>query len=857
VKSERTLLLTALVTAAIPALASADHPHLFYGANDLPALRAQAGSTHKTIADGLKGGVADFRGSTVAQSADVRWSDGRTLSMGDQRDIGNALIVFAFASQLDQDPQSLAVAKGWLLTFAGWGSFDVDGQKDLTQAHLLGGVAVAYDMLYPSLSDSERDIVRNALSREADSVMAACNSGLWWANSFSQNHNWIDHAAVGLAALALDGEVDAAKTQAWLSFAVDNAKKANATIDGITDGTWHEGYSYLAYGFQWHLPFLDALRRSGRDDLTQLPILRGIGAARAHMQIAEQPERYVLASGDFTSFMQDEGLLALRFAGSRLKDGTAQAAADRWSNGVGGRKTYAPEMNQAVFEFLFYDPSVPAADLSSAPLDWYGADLGAVIFRSGWDKGSTLFALKSGTFGGRSVWSKLAAGQDVGALNFSHDHADDNAFYLYANGAWAAPEAEGYYIGHPDSPGPQANQTSFHNSMLVDGQGQLGSGVRDHGDDGQSYDWFFQREGKIPFHGSTDHFAFATGDGSKLYPSNLGVTQWDRHALFLDRKHVVLFDAVQASQPRTWSWLSHFTGNAWQEGSWIHGQGDNGQALGVAVVAPQNPGISFSNVSPLKANNFDQSGNFSGAEVKSPASAKTAFLTALVPVADANWGSRPTVDPLDQGKPEAGLVLVDGDRRSAAAFSADGSGVQAGNVTLAGLAGVAETKGGAVDRALLVRGTSIAQDGKELLHADGGVDVLEADGISSDTVWLSGSALKNARVYAPTASKIRWYGQDVQFRRDGDYAVVSLSQALTGQTASGDAGAGAAGTAAAGSAKAGGGCGAAGPGDLAAVAAVLLALYFMSRSRRRPAVIEVKQLPARKEKKEKVPADEE
>jgi uncharacterized protein DUF4962/heparinase II/III-like protein len=863
VQIPRTLsLLAALAVAAPAAVGAAEHPHLFFGAADVPGFQARAQASHRALAEGLQRGVAEFQDTTVSASGDVRWGSGRTFNLGDRRDIGNSLVVFAFASQLDGSGQTRELAKRWLNTVASWGSFDLDGQRDLIHAHTLAGTAIAYDMLYSDLSDAERAKIRAAITREANALMAGGKSGLWWADSYTQNHNWIDHAAVGFAALATEGEVDASATASWLEFAVTNAKNVARAVDGMTDGTWHEGYAYLAYGLQWHLPFLEALRRSGRDDLTDFPVLRGLGAARAYAQIPDAPSNYILASGDFTSFTEDEGLLGLRFAASRLGDGFAQAAADKWSSGI-ARKVYAPEANQAVFEFLFWDASIPAADLASAPLDWRGKDLQAVIFRSGWDAGATMFSLKSGTFGGRSVWEKLAKGDaGVGALNFSHDHADDNGFYLYANGAWAATEAQGYFIGHRDSPGPQANQTAFHNSMLVDGAGQLGSGVREKSDNGQSYGWFSKREGSISFNASSKNFAYAVGDGSKLYDASLGVQRWDRHALFLDRKNVVIFDSVKAAQPRSWSWLSHFTGAATQEGSWIRGVGEKGQALGVAMVAPAGATVKFDSKAPVKATNFIKDGTYTGAEVKTGPVAETAFLTALVPVAESAWGSRAKVTALDAKRPEAGLVLEDGGRRSAALFAADGSGIAAGGYELAGVAGVAATQGDAPARALLVKGTSIAKDGKVLLRVEGGTDLLEADGLSSEEVVLSGAELAAARVWAPNAKSIRWYGEAVQFNREGEYATVQLAKPLVGIAPVGDvAGAvpeagvlpnviagGKAQDSAQDSAHAGGGCGSAGPGDLLAVVAVLVALALLGRARRRkPApAVEVKEIPPRR-----------
>jgi len=133
----------------------------------------------------------------------VSWpGTGRILDLGDRRDIGNSLVVFAFVSDLADDVTYFALARTWLLAVANFGGFDLDGTHDLVQAHLLAGVAIAYDILAPSLSFAERQVVLSALSRNANELMNAGRGGIWWEWEFLQNHNWINHAAVGLTALA-------------------------------------------------------------------------------------------------------------------------------------------------------------------------------------------------------------------------------------------------------------------------------------------------------------------------------------------------------------------------------------------------------------------------------------------------------------------------------------------------------------------------------------------------------------------------------------------------------------------------------------------------------------------------------
>src|SRR5216684_9067465 len=159
-----------LAIALGPVPASASHPGLWYVASDLQQLRDRKTGTHARIYDPLRQGTEYFLGSTISPSGRVSWpGTGRILDLGDRRDIGNSLVVFAFVSDLADDVTYFALARTWLLAVANFGGFDLDGTHDLVQAHLLGGVAIAYDILAPSLSFAERQVVLSALSRNARS----------------------------------------------------------------------------------------------------------------------------------------------------------------------------------------------------------------------------------------------------------------------------------------------------------------------------------------------------------------------------------------------------------------------------------------------------------------------------------------------------------------------------------------------------------------------------------------------------------------------------------------------------------------------------------------------------------------
>ncbi len=798
-KTSRLTLVVALacfIAPIVPAVASAQsHPSLLFGAGDVQRLQSQAQTTHAPIYAALKTGTDSFLGTGVSSNGTVTWQDGRTFNLGDLRDIGTALIVYSFVWQIDGGDTYYTLAHNWLMEVASWSTFDLDGTQDLVQGCILTGVALAYDMLYPRLSDGERAKIQKVLAANAQALMQGGLSGVgrWWETEYLQNHNWIDHESIGFAALALAGELPDSTTRVWLDFAVENAKKTAAATSGITDGTWHEGLSYLSYAYMWHLPFVTALKRNGHEDLTDVALLHANPSFVAHQQIPDAPNSGVLTYGDFFGFFFD--VASLRYAASHFGDGVAQAAADRVTAST-ARDLYAPELASQVYEFLFYDPSVVATDLHKLPLDWYGSDLQAVVFRSSWDKGATLFGMKSGTYGGRSIWERFKAGDaSIGKVNFGHDHADDNGFYLYANGSWLAPEAEGYGAD-------QASFTALHNTLTVDGMDQLGAGPKTKGDEAQSYDWFAYREASIPFQGSSDDFSYAIGNGAHLYPASLGLDRWDRHVLFLDRKWVILRDVLESSLTHDYSWFCHFMESASREGSWIHGRGENGQSLGVAVVAPADWKFAASSQSPPKIEDLNPKGAVTAATVRpGQPSPKVNFLTALVPVAEAGWGARPVVAALDTAAPDQGLTLVDGERVAAAVFARQsGDEVRAGDFHLLGQAGVAEYQGGVPDRALLVQGTLLEDLTRRIIEQTQPVAAtLEANGLGSDVVTFSGDALGIVKVYAPKATRVVWYGQDVSFQRQGDYVKVNQSPPLSGQQAAGK-------SASAGASSGGGGC---------------------------------------------------
>ena len=93
-----------------------------------------------------------------------------------------------------------------------WGEERVCGGKDLGHHHMLLANALAYDWVYSELALADRHVIRDNLIRraqesyEAAGVAPLADGSNWWRNSFIQNHHSTNNSALGVAALALEGD---------------------------------------------------------------------------------------------------------------------------------------------------------------------------------------------------------------------------------------------------------------------------------------------------------------------------------------------------------------------------------------------------------------------------------------------------------------------------------------------------------------------------------------------------------------------------------------------------------------------------------------------------------------------------
>ena len=204
--------LAALATVlALPGTAAAiPHPSLLFSEADLPAIQAK-----------LRGPLAPVRAALVV-GVEFPYSDDPppfprfpdlSYDLYRPTSIGDTTLAYAFAARaFEDDPQSSearharTLALSYLNGICSWDDWVFADRQDgpapdLNSAHLLLGAALAYDWLYPLLSEAERQTCRDRVAVEGQKMYEASLEGAWWADEFLQNHHWINHAALGLAAL--------------------------------------------------------------------------------------------------------------------------------------------------------------------------------------------------------------------------------------------------------------------------------------------------------------------------------------------------------------------------------------------------------------------------------------------------------------------------------------------------------------------------------------------------------------------------------------------------------------------------------------------------------------------------------
>ncbi|MBN1292188.1 MAG: DUF4962 domain-containing protein [Candidatus Latescibacteria bacterium] len=518
------------------------HPRIFLDKARIAELKQQITTTHKSLwqetlrqADrAVQEGPPEYRGNGDGEG---RWGFEQLW----QRNVGNYMSTLAMAWALTEDRKYLDSARQWALASCGyktWGGLGWADGIDLAASHQLFGLGLIYDWCYDGLDEEAKQIIRDTLIRRTSTMVGTVLSDkvwwhradirerIWyrWQNAYLQNHLWVNMCGVTVAGLAVFDEVDDASL--WIGLALDKFRGTMAVLGD--DGASHEGVQYWDYGVENLLKFMNVARDLLDTDMFDNEWFRITSKYRIYLSLplnSWTSYSNVVDIGDCSreSWYSDYNLRALA---SEYDDGYAQWLARQ----VDEAKDNSPRLRW--LNLIWYDPAVPEKPLSGLPAMRHFEDMGIVSARSDWSGDESLVVFKCGPFIGHKGITEMP----YDAASAHHVHPDANHFVLFGGGECLIRD-DGYH----------AKWTDQHNTLLIDGKGQLGEGGL----------WFDGTEAhrlkarpRIVRAVSTPELDLMTGDATVAYPQEFGLQRFTRHILFVKPDILIVADDIVVNSPR-------------------------------------------------------------------------------------------------------------------------------------------------------------------------------------------------------------------------------------------------------------------------------------------------------------------
>ncbi|MEE3259709.1 MAG: heparinase II/III family protein, partial [Candidatus Latescibacterota bacterium] len=443
---------------------------------------------------------------------------------------------------------------------------------DLGEPHNEGEVvaqyAVACDILhsYAAANDPQAlEEIRAILAEEADRlwegiVISEVDLGLVKLTIRLHETPHIDnwhiraYGGLGLAAMALsDHPGGKATPQQWADRAFAMVKGSLDFQIEEVDGGYAEGPFYSRYAADVYLPYMFALRARTGLDLFADPRIEKMHNWSLNLRLPNGRRPNI-----------DDGHLN-DFYGHYLAAVYPDGGVHRWDWENNERGLYVREFSE-MDAIALYDDSVPAMEPEHGP-SVFMPGAGDAVFRSDWSAGATYMLLR----GEHGV---------ARAKGFSHEHADETSFVLYAGGEMLAVDAGYINFANHD----KVNEGRNHNVVLVDGQGPprftaLGQTI------GGGNDAFIR-----------DSFTSAAGDYSEVDARYQDV-ELKRRVFFVDRDYFVVADEIDSGgDEHGYEWRLHGNGGGDSGGSYDRlGGVSRWVREGAELLAflPETPGRTF------------------------------------------------------------------------------------------------------------------------------------------------------------------------------------------------------------------------------------------------------------------------
>ncbi len=673
------------------------HPYLYFAKDQIQALLSKA---NDPLGKAMWESV--LRAADEAAASEVTREPGGAGSGRWGRPPRLKLLAFAYALTYDEKYLKRAIPElEFVLEDPSW---HTDHSETLVMAGYMSMLGLVYDWMYDGLPEDMRARIRAAIVEQGfRPLLAAVDAHEWWTFWYRCNWGAVIYSQVGIAALSVLGEEPQAADVVRLC-----ARKLWQYTEALgDDGGWGESGSYGLYAWSNAIQFMDALRTVGRTDLFASPKVSHL--ANWLVTVLDPSFRKFIPFADCTQ-SANAGSVLFRLA-REYRDGDAQWAAQKTSSS-GSRD---------LFSFLWYDPSLAAADPQQRPLDTLFPSISWSVLRNRWDDPqATLFALK----GGECEWD--------------HHHHDGNSVVLYAYGE---PLLADFFYPRTSTWGITAQA---HNTIVVNGKDQRGS-VKIAGGRGKP-----DHRTVVSDLVSTPWYARLVGDASLAYDQG-DVKSLVREVMYLRQAgpadpadYFVMFDDVQAASPMPMDWLLHSYGEVQDRPDGFALTQGNAAAdvtvFGPEPLAREATRMTFDEAGVEQPEGYDHITNLT---VRSASPAARGFFLSVVAPHQAQDTNTLGVSAIRQPN-LLGAVIVGRTTQDAALFALDAPEVEAAGVKAQARSCFVRRSGGRIAQFALHRGQQAVADGALLFETNSTGDAVitfRPDGLSAklrmyDSYWI-------------------------------------------------------------------------------------------------------------------------
>ncbi|MBQ8212989.1 MAG: heparinase II/III family protein [Clostridia bacterium] len=425
-----------LADSLLSEIAKRSHPYILYSTEDIPALKEKITSGYsKKAFDYVKKTASGYLNKSITVGGGSSGVIGRELQ--------SCVAYLCVYGELSEDGASyINKAKQLVLSAASNGSANIYHliNDALCVADFGYAYALAYDWLYPYLSDSERQTIRTEMEEIGTYLYENSSKVNTWGSSEEHRKAWnwnaVTHGALGMIALSLGDHAD------WLELAIDRTVAYYSYAVDAT-GAAMEGLHYIGYGLNTLSVFDYVVNDlTGVGLMDAYPAMQAVPTFSMNMTAPYGKDQAAINQGDELGNYAATFYIINRYKQEEALWGWEQ------TYGLSGRGTFASDYAGNGWNapaIIFYEDKTltPKKPTDTEGLNVTSYEKGLITARENWESTSSMITFTCG-YGYAGCWN----------------HPDDNSFTFYANG-------EPFIIDL----GANYKTSAEHNVLQIDGVG--------------------------------------------------------------------------------------------------------------------------------------------------------------------------------------------------------------------------------------------------------------------------------------------------------------------------------------------------------------------------------------------------